>query len=97
MSRLARDSNSSAIQCLRPGATQTVTVSGSAASSTSITQRVTRIVSDVDVHISLSGTATTSSYLIPANSVEFIHTYTGDTISFITGGSTGTAYVSEMN
>jgi hypothetical protein len=96
MSRLARDSGAAPIQCLRPGTTQTVTVSGSAASSTSITQRVTRIVADVDVHISISGTATTSSYLIPANTVEFIHTYTGDTISFITDGTTGTAYVSEM-
>jgi hypothetical protein len=71
MSRLARDSGAQPIQCLRPGATQTVSVSGSAASSTSITQRVTRIVATVDVHISVSG-------------------------SFITGGSTGTAYVSEM-
>jgi hypothetical protein len=96
MSRLARDSGAAPIQCLRPGTTQTVNVSGTAASSTSITQRVTRIVADVDVHISISGTATTSSYLIPANTVEFIHTYTGDTISFITDGTTGTAYVSEM-
>jgi hypothetical protein len=69
MSRLAKDSNSAPIQCLRPGATQTVSVSGTAA----------------------------SDYYIPSNTVEFIHTYSGDTISFITGGSTGTAYVSEMN
>jgi hypothetical protein len=81
MSRLAKDSNSAPIQCLRPGATQTVSVS---------------IVATVDVHISVSGTATTSDYYIPSNTVEFIHTYSGDTISFITGGSTGTAYVSEM-
>ena len=97
MSRLARDSGASPIQCLRPGTTQTVSVSGTAASSTSITQRVTRIVATVDVHINVSGTATVSSYYIPANTVEFIHTYTGDTISFITDGSTGTAYVSEMD
>ncbi len=97
MSRLAKDSNSAPIQCLRPGATQTVSVSGSAASSTSITQRVTRIVATVDVHINVSGTATTSNYYIPSNTVEFIHTYSGDTISFITGGSSGTAYVSEMD
>ena len=96
MSRLARDSGAAPIQCLRPGSDQTVSVSGTAASSTSITQRVTRIVATVDVHISISGTATTSSYYIPANTVEFIHTYNGDTISFITDGSTGTAYVSEM-
>jgi hypothetical protein len=96
MSRLARDSGAAPIQCLRPGAAQTVSVSGTAAASTSITQRVTRIVATVDVHISVSGTATVSDYYIPANTVEFIHTYNGDTISFITDGSTGTAYVSEM-
>ncbi len=96
MSRLARDSGAAPIQCLRPGAAQTVSVSGTTAASTSIPQRVTRILSTVDLHISVSGTATTSDYYIPANTVEFIHTYTGDTISFITDGSTGTAYVSEM-
>ena len=97
MSRLARDTNSAPIQCLRPGTTQTVSVSGTAASSTAVGQRVARIVATVDVHISISGTATVSDYYIPANTVEFIHTYSGDTISFITGGSSGTAYVSEMN
>jgi hypothetical protein len=97
MSRLARDVNSSAIQCLRPGTTQTVSISGTAASSTAVSQRVARIVATVDVHISVTGTATTSDYYIPSNTVEFIHTYSGDTISFITGGSTGTAYVSEMD
>ena len=97
MSRLARDTGAAPIQCLRPGTTQTVNVSGSAASSTAVTQRVARIVATVDVHISISGTATTSDYYIPSNTVEFIHTYSGDTISFITGGSSGTAYVSEMN
>ena len=96
MSRLARDANSQPIQCLRPGASQTVSVSGTAASSTSITQRICRIVSTVDVHVSVTGTATTSSMFLPSNSVEFIHTYEGDTISFITGGSSGTVYVTEM-
>lgn len=96
MSRLARDANSQPIQCLRPGASQSVSVSGTAASSTSITQRVTRICATVNVHVSVSGTATTSDCFIPANSIEFIHTYEGDTISFITGGSSGTAYVTEM-
>ena len=97
MSRLARDSGAAPIQCLTPGSTQTVSVSGTAASSTAINQRVTRIVADTDVHISISGTATTSDYYIPANTVEFIHTYDGDTISFITDGTSGTAYVSEMD
>lgn len=97
MSRLARDSGASPIQCLRPGAAQTVAVSGTAASSTSLTQRVTRIVATTDVHVSVSGTATTSDFYMPANTVEYIHTFNGDTISFITNGTTGTAYVSEMD
>jgi hypothetical protein len=96
MSRLARDTGAAPIQCLRPGASQTVSVSGSAASATAVSQRVTRICATTDVHISVSGTATTSDYYIPANTVEFIHTFTGDTISFITDGTSGTAYVSEM-
>jgi hypothetical protein len=96
MSRLARDANSQPIQCLRPSTGQSVNVSGTAASSTSITQRVTRIVSTVDVHYSVEGTATTTDCFLPANFVEFIHTYEGDTISFITSGSTGTVYVTEM-
>jgi penicillin-binding protein-related factor A (putative recombinase) len=95
MSRLARDSNSSPIQCLRPGAAQTVSVSAVAASSTAITQRITRIVCTVGVHINVTGTATTSDYFLPANTVEYIHTYEGDTISFI-AAEAGTAYVSEM-
>jgi len=96
MSILAKDVNSYPIQCLRPGASQTVSVSGTAASSTSITQRVTRICATVDVHVSVIGTATTSDCFIPANSIEFIHTYEGDTISFVTSGASGTAYVTEM-
>ena len=96
MSRLARDANSEAIQCLRPSTSQTVNASGTAASSSAVTQRVTRIVSTVDVHYSVEGTATASSCFLPANFVEFVHTYSGDTISFITSGSTGTVYVTEM-
>ncbi len=96
MSRLARDANSAPIQCLRPSTSQTVNASGTAASSSAVTQRVARVVSTVDVHFSVEGTATTSSCFLPANFVEFVHTYSGDTISFITSGSTGTVYVTEM-
>ena len=96
MSRLARDTGAAPIQVLRPGDAQTVSVSGTAASSTSLTQRVTRIIATVNVHISVEGTATTSDYFLPANTIEYIHTYNGDTISFITDGTSGTAYVSEM-
>lgn len=96
MSRLARDANSSPIQVLRPSTSQTVSVSGTAASSSAVTGRVVRIVCTVDVFYSVEGTATTSSTFLPANAIEFIHTYSGDTVSFITSSATGTAYITEM-
>ena len=96
MSRLARDANSAPIQVLRHGSNEAVSISGTAASSSAVNTRVVRLVSTVDVHFTLTGTATTSSCLLPANAIEFVHTYDGDTISFITGGDTGTVHVTEM-
>ena len=96
MSRLARDANSAPIQVLRHGTNQAVSISGTAASSNAVNTRVVRLVSTVDVHFSLTGTATTSSPLLPANAIEFVHTYDGDTISFITSGGSGTVHVTEM-
>lgn len=96
MSRLARDANSAPIQVLRHGTNQAVSISGTAASSSAVNARVVRLVSTVDVHFNLTGTATTSSPLLPANAIEFVHTYDGDTISFITSGGSGTVHVTEM-
>ena len=96
MSRLARDANSAPIQVLRHGTNQAVSISGTAASSNAVNTRVVRLVSTVDVHFSLTGTATTSSCLLPANAIEFVHTYEGDTFSFITSGGSGTVHVTEM-
>jgi hypothetical protein len=96
MSRLARDSGSAPIQVLRHSTNQAISISGTAASSNAVNTRVVRLVSTVDVHFSLTGTATTSSPLLPANAIEFVHTYDGDTISFITSGGSGTVHVTEM-
>ena len=96
MSRLAKDVNAAAIQCLRHSTTEKVTVGGTAASSSAIVNRVVRVVADTDVFFSVVGTASTSSCYLPQGSVEFIHTYTGDTISFITSGASGNVYVTEM-
>ena len=97
MSRLARDANSSPIQVLRPSTTEAVTVSGTAASSSSITSRVVRMVATTDCFYNVQTTATTTNAaFLPANVVEFVHTYDGDTISFITNGTSGTVYVTEM-
>lgn len=96
MSRLARDANSDAIQCLRPSTTSTFAVSGTAASSNSISERVVRIMSDVDCFYTINGTATVNSVPLPASTIEFIHTFEGDTISVITSSASGTFYITEM-
>lgn len=98
MSKMAIDANAKPIQVLRPTTTATVSVSSGAAASSAISAnaRVARIVVDTPVFYSVTGTATTSSAYLPAETVEFIHVYEGDTVSFITSGTTGTAYVTEM-
>lgn len=96
MSILAKDVNSNPIQCLRPNVTQKIAAGGSAVSSTAVVNRVQRIVADTDVFFSVVGTATTSSCYLPQGAVEYIHTYTGDVISFITSGASGSVYVTEM-
>ena len=98
MSKLAIDANAKPIQVLRPISTNTVVASGSAASSSAISAaaRVARIISTAPVFYSVTGTATTSSAYLPAETLEFIHVYEGDTISFITDGTSGTVYVTEM-
>ena len=98
MSKLARDVNTKAIQVLRPSTVSKVSISGTAASSSAIAAniRVARIVSTSDCFYSVEGTATTSSSYLPANSIEYIHVYEGDTISVITSGTTGSAYITSM-
>ena len=96
MSTLTIDGNSKPIQVLRPSTTYTVGVSGSSAASSAIVSgRVARIVSTVAVNYVINGTATSLSTYLPAEAVEYVHVYQGDTISFYSGTS-GTAYVTEM-
>jgi hypothetical protein len=98
MSKLARDVNTKAIQVLRPSTVSKVSISGTAASSSAIASniRVARIVSTSDCFYSVEGTATTSSSYLPANAIEYIHVYEGDTVSVITDGTTGSAYITSM-
>jgi len=98
MSKMAIDANAKPIQVLRPTTTSTVNVSGSAASASAISAnaRVARIITTAPVFYSVTGTATTSSAYLPSETIEYIHVYEGDVISFITSGSTGVAYVTEM-
>ena len=98
MSKLARDVNTKAIQVLRPSTVSKVSTSGTAASSSAIAAniRVDRIISDSDCFYSVEGTATTSSSYLPANTIEYIHVYEGDTVSVILASGTGSAYITSM-
>lgn len=98
MSKLARDVNTKAIQVLRPSTVSKVSTSDTAASSSAIATniRVARIVSDKDCFYSVAGTATTSSSYLPANAIEYIHVYEGDTVSVILASGTGSAYITSM-
>ncbi len=98
MSKLARDVNTKAIQVLRPSTVSKVSTSDTAASSSAIDAniRVARIISDSDCFYSVEGTATTSSSYLPANAIEYIHVYEGDTVSVILASGTGSAYITSM-
>ena len=98
MSTLTIDANAKPIQVLRPTTVSVVSLSGSAASATATAAgiRVVRIVSDTDCFYSVTGTATTSSSYLPANAIEYIHVFTGDTVSVITSSSSGSAYITSM-
>ena len=98
MSTLTIDANAKPIQVLRPTTVSVVSLSGSAASATATAAgiRVARIVSDTDCFYSVTGKATTSSSYLPANAIEYIHVFTGDTVSVITSGSSGSAYITSM-
>jgi hypothetical protein len=98
MSTLTIDSNAKPIQVLRPTTVSKVSTSGTAASATAITAgiRVARIVSDSDCFYSVTGTATTSSSYLPANAIEYVHVFTGDTVSVILASGTGSAYITSM-
>jgi hypothetical protein len=98
MSKLAIDVNAKPVQVLRPSTVSKVSISGTAASSSAIAAniRVARLVSTVDCYYSVDGTATTSSTYLPANAIEYIHVYEGDTVSTITDGGTGSIFVTSM-
>jgi|TARA_B110000879_G_scaffold70347_1_gene98267 hypothetical protein len=98
MSTLTIDANAKPIQVLRPTTVSKVSTSGTAASATAIVAgiRVARIVSDSDCFYSVTGTATTSSSYLPANAIEYVHVFTGDTVSVILASGTGSAYITSM-
>ena len=99
MSKLAIDSNAKPIQVLRPFDNQVVTVTATSAQSTAIPVncRVARLVATVGCFYTVkSATATNQEIYLPANTVEYIHVYTGDQIAVISNGTDGNLFITEM-
>lgn len=100
MTILAQDGRGFTAQVIRPGVTQTVSVTGvSAAVANAVTSRtkIIRVVCTSDCHyrIGATPTATTSDPFLPANVVEYVGINSGQKIAFIQNSANGTAYVTE--
>ena len=96
--RLRTDDNGNPVQVLKPISTEKLSISGSAASGAALasTTTVLRLIATLDCYYSLDGTATTSSVYLPAGTIEYIGVENADTLSVITGGSTGSMFITEM-
>ena len=94
---LAKDSRDQIVQSLRSGASETISLSGTVATSSAATKSVCRIVSSIDCYYSQIGTATTSSTILPAKTVETVRAEPGDVFSVITDGSSGTFNVTQLD
>jgi len=94
---LAIDNNANPIQVMTPVSTEALAVSTDAATAAarSTNTSVVRLICNQPCFFSLSGTATTSSVYLPADTVEFIKCQASDTLSIILASGSGTAYISE--
>jgi hypothetical protein len=96
MTTLARDDLGLGIQVARQGASQRLAISGTAATSSAVSQTVCRLSSNVDCYYSLTGTATNASTFLPAFALDSSKTVSGDTFSVITEGDTGFINITDM-
>jgi len=86
----------------KPGATQTVAVGSSSAASNAVDAqtRDIRIVTTVDAYVTISSapTATSSSFILPAFTVEYFRCAGSDKVAVLrVGAITGTARVTELS
>ena len=87
----------------RPGTTQTVAVGSSSAASTNAfdaNTRDIRIVTTVDAYVEISSapTATSSSFILPAFTVEYFRCAGSDKVAVLrVGSTTGTSRVTELS
>ena len=86
----------------KPGATQTVAVGASSAASNAINAqtRDIRVITTVDAYVEISSapTASSSSFILPAFTVEYFRVAGSDKVAVLRVGSvTGTARVTELS
>ena len=86
----------------KPGATQTVAVGASSAASNAINAQTTeiRVIATVDAYVEISSapTASSSSFILPAFTVEYFRVSGSSKVAVLRVGSvTGTARVTELS
>jgi hypothetical protein len=100
MTFLASDNNGHDVQAVALGLNQAVsfTSSGSAATAAvGVATRIVRLVATVDCHVAFGAdpTATTSSMLLPAGSVEYVAITPGHKVAARGASASGTLHVTE--
>lgn len=95
---MPRDGSADSMQVLRPGASQTITLTAGPDTSTALNSatRVVRISGDADVHYTADGVAATTSPFLMAGAYEYIAVASGDSPQFLAPGGTGTINLTEM-
>jgi len=86
----------------KPVATQTVAIGASSAASNAINAQTTeiRVIATVDAYVEISSapTASSSSFILPAFTVEYFRVAGSDKVAVLRVGSvTGTARVTELS
>lgn len=99
MTFLASDNNGHDVQAVALGTNQAVafTTSSSQSSAFGAATRIVRLVATVDCHVAFGSnpTATTSSPLLPAGSVEYVAVTPGHKVAVRGATASGTLHVTE--
>ena len=96
---MPQDGAGEALQVLRPGPAQTVTLAAAPVSATPFDSRTRtiRVIATANVNFVANGTATLTDTLLPAGAYEYFAVDEGDVPSFLDpAGGPSTVYVTEM-
>ena len=97
--KLTHDEKNSIAQAVKPISTEKLTIGGTAATAAAFSVEtndgVIRLCADVACFYAFNEDATTSSVYLPASAIEYVKIGKGDTLSVITGGTSGSIYISE--